>query len=273
MRETAGAESRRGAGELRTVFDEVTSEIGAKLDRALAQFRGATEDVRSTAEAVHEELDRTREDLKRGVAGLPRETQETTAEMRRVVTDQIKALNELASLVSRSHQGLDVSPAAEGPSRRAIAEARRPEPLAPPPASVARPAPAAAPPARPRAEPSDPGEQEAAVSLSSISGDIAGMLDSGRAADLWLRHRGGEAGIFTPEIYAPEDRGTFEEIRRKYRTEPGFSTTVERYVGEFERLLDKLPETDEGEATARAYLGSDTGKVFLVLAHASGHFG
>jgi hypothetical protein len=45
--------------------------------------------------------------------------------------------------------------------------------------------------------------------------------------------------------------------------------TVDRYIAEFERLLDDA--TDSRDAPeARAYLASDSGKVYTMLAHAAG---
>ena len=41
---------------------------------------------------------------------------------------------------------------------------------------------------------------------------------------------------------------------------------------EFERLLNEVSEDERGQATARNYLTSDTGKVYTMLAHAAGRF-
>jgi hypothetical protein len=63
---------------------------------------------------------------------------------------------------------------------------------------------------------------------------------------------------------------TFEEIRNRYRSDREFKTTVDRYIGEFERLLNEVSQDERGQATARSYLTSDTGKVYTMLAHAAG---
>ena len=47
---------------------------------------------------------------------------------------------------------------------------------------------------------------------------------------------------------------------------------MDRYVYEFERLLDDVSQDDRGAATTRAYLTSETGKVYTMLAHAAGRF-
>ena len=65
----------------------------------------------------------------------------------------------------------------------------------------------------------------------------------------------------------------FDDIRKKYRGEREFKQTVDRYIGEFERLLEEVSRGDRGQAVARTYLTSETGKVYTMLAHAAGHFG
>ena len=67
-------------------------------------------------------------------------------------------------------------------------------------------------------------------------------------------------------------REAFEEIRRKYRSDRDFMRTVDRYIGEFERLLDEVSRDDRGQVVARTYLTSETGKVYTMLAHAAGRF-
>jgi hypothetical protein len=48
---------------------------------------------------------------------------------------------------------------------------------------------------------------------------------------------------------------------------------VDRYIGEFERLLEEVSRDDRGQVVARTYLTSETGKVYTMLAHAAGRFG
>ena len=56
----------------------------------------------------------------------------------------------------------------------------------------------------------------------------------------------------------------------RYRGDREFKQTVDRYIGEFERLLEEVSQDERGQATARSYLTSDTGKVYTMLAHAAG---
>jgi Apolipoprotein A1/A4/E domain len=109
-------------------------------------------------------------------------------------------------------------------------------------------------------------------SLDSLSVDIARMIDHDAAADLWDRYKRGERNIFTRRLYTLQGQRAFDDIRKKYRADREFKQTVDRYISEFERLLDEVSRDDRGQVVARTYLTSETGKVYTMLAHAAGRF-
>jgi hypothetical protein len=231
--------------------------------------------------------------------------------MRRVVSEQIRALNDLSEIVSRQ-SGLDVvvrpavaaAPARQEPQRAQPA----PQPAMPQPAAPPRPR-APEPPAmeitrrgeprergwiadllrrvnddedaepapgRPaegtRAEPArNPGHT--IESLNSLSVDIARAIDDDAFMDLWNRYRRGETHVFTRRLYTLQGQQTFDEIRRKYQREPEFRAAVDRYIDHFRALYDDAVRQDPEGALAQGYLNSDTGKVYTMLAHASGKLG
>jgi hypothetical protein len=94
-------------------------------------------------------------------------------------------------------------------------------------------------------------------SLDSLAVDIARMIDHDAATELWDRHKRGERQVFTGTLYTMQGQRAFDEICRK---------------AEFERLLDEVSRDDRGQAAARTYLTSETGKVYTMLAHAAGRF-
>ena len=133
-----------------------------------------------------------------------------------------------------------------------------------------------APPARTEARgpaPQEPQRIERSIdSLDSLAVDIARMIDHEEAADLWDRYKRGERNVFTRKLYTMQGQQAFEEIRRKYRGDRDFMRTVDRYIAEFERLLEEVSHDDRGQVVARTYLTSETGKVYTMLAHAAGRF-
>jgi hypothetical protein len=325
LRATTGEDSVRTAASLRSAYEEVIGEMTEAIGGATGRFRDAATELRGMAAQIQRELEMTRAELAKGVLELPRETEEAAANMRRVVADQIKALNELSALVSRSNRAVDAAPAAVQPRRvneplsaaltaelrptqASVSLAQAPEPPAPAPAPRrVEPAPEPAPGPAPRREapapePRDDSEQGGWLSnlltrasqddaappqaargsersssnglsaLDTISGDIARMIDHDAAVELWDRYGRGERNVFSRRLYTVQGQQTFDEIRRKYRREAEFKQTVDRYVQEFERLIGEVGRNDRDRTLTRTYLTSETGKVYTMLAHASGRF-
>src|SRR5437660_3239127 len=116
------------------------------LGRATKGFKSAEEEIRGVSAEIRSELDATRDEVRRGALELPRETAEQAGTMRRVVAEQIKALNELTEIVARSGRAFDVAEPAS-----LISPSRPPDPPAPRPG-----APRAVEPARPSEAPRFP---------------------------------------------------------------------------------------------------------------------
>jgi hypothetical protein len=109
-------------------------------------------------------------------------------------------------------------------------------------------------------------------SLDALAIDIARMIDHDAATELWDRYHRGENNVFSRKLYTPQGQRAFDEIRTKYSSDRAFMQTVDRYIVEFERLLEEVSRDDRGQVIARTYLTSETGKVYTMLAHAAGRF-
>lgn len=107
-------------------------------------------------------------------------------------------------------------------------------------------------------------------SLNSLSVDIARAIDHDASIELWERYRRGERNVFTRRLYTLKGQQTFDEIRRKYQADGEFRAAVDRYCQDFEKLLNDVTKNDRDNMMAQTYLSSDTGKVYTMLAHASG---
>jgi acyl transferase domain-containing protein len=106
--------------------------------------------------------------------------------------------------------------------------------------------------------------------LNSLSVDIARAIDHDASIELWDRYRRGEKNVFTRRLYTLKGQQTFDEVRRKYQAEPEFRSAVDRYCDDFEKLLRDIGRNDRENVMTQTYLTSDTGKVYTMLAHASG---
>jgi hypothetical protein len=71
-------------------------------------------------------------------------------------------------------------------------------------------------------------------------------------------------------IYPSDGRAAFDSVQQRYRVEADFRQTVERYMLDFENLLREADTRDQSGSSAQGYVTSDSGRVYLFLAHASG---
>jgi hypothetical protein len=100
--------------------------------------------------------------------------------------------------------------------------------------------------------------------------EVARAIDARTAAGVWQRFRTGEPGVLGRHIYTPDGQSTFDEIAYRYTSESDFRISVDRYINDFERLLGEAEQSDPSGRVVQNYLTSDQGRVYLLLAHASG---
>jgi hypothetical protein len=122
----------------------------------------------------------------------------------------------------------------------------------------------------PEAAPAKRPQASVVESLNSLSGDIARAIDHDASVELWQRYRRGERNVFSRRLYTLKGQQTFDEIRRKYQADAEFRVAVDRYCEDFEKLLQDVARKDRDQTVTQTYLTSDTGKVYTMLAHASG---
>ncbi len=301
------------------IYQQSTQEADAMFKQSADKFATMVQSMKQMAAEMHHELEATRNELRRGVLEMPQEAAESTAQMRKVIVDQIEALAELNRIVARHGRGLDVvsssrssrpargragcwRPSADAASARAAAprlrDARQRIDLPPPdlgmPASRRTEAPPVCPAVPTRArrmafrsvEPhrcrrrQDSGSARPSAAagrggnpLESLSLDIGRLMDRNLAAEMWDRYQRGESKAFTKRLYTPAGQKAFDEVARKYRADRNFKQTVDRYITEFERLLDEVARDDRGPQVLRSHLTSETGLVYTLLAHAAGRLG
>ena len=71
-------------------------------------------------------------------------------------------------------------------------------------------------------------------------------------------------------IYSIDGRTTFDEVCRRYGSEPTFRGTVDKFLADFERLLRESEARDPSGRTVEGHLASPSGRTYLFLAHAAG---
>ncbi|MCC8966062.1 negative regulator of septation ring formation, partial [Bradyrhizobium sp. Pear76] len=323
VRQAAENERQQTVDAMNDLYQQSNAETDAMFKESTEKFSAMVTAMKQMASEMHSELEATRNELRRGVLEMPQEAAENTAQMRKVIVDQIEALAELNRIVAHHGRGLDVvstnrasvrheepvmAAAAGGrgdvrmrddarmrdngnsastlpPPDLGMASSRRTEAPSVSPASPNNgdgwlsdllnrsDAPPPAPQGRDAQQRPRPQQQPAANPLESLSLDIGRLMDRTLAAEMWDRYQRGENKAFSKRLYTPAGQKAFDEVARKYRADRGFKQTVDRYIAEFERLLDEVARDGRGQQELSSHLTSETGLVYTLLAHAAGRLG
>ncbi|MGO9484934.1 MAG: hypothetical protein ACLPX9_10180 [Rhodomicrobium sp.] len=127
------------------------------------------------------------------------------------------------------------------------------------------------PPYTPRANPL--AAQPEAGALDFSMGDIAACIDERRVLDAWSRLKRGETQILQRGFYSRQAQGTVDRVQRRFESDQNFRNIVERYLADFEKVLQDVSRADPRGGAVQSRLGSDDGRVYFVLAHISGRLG
>ena len=282
------AESDRALLDLRHRFNSVSGELTKEFESLSSRLASASDETRVRAAQAAETLAREQARIREESARLPASTRETAEAMRRALDDQLKALNRLSQISSRASSSRDVMPP-DGhiapPSRQVTTLSSV---LAQESAPRTQRAPTIAAPAEVRegwslgdllaraSHDDDHAEaraQAAAKPFRLDVGMIAQAVDPATASAIWNRLRAGQRNVMVRSIYAPDARAVFDQVATRVKTDAELAQTVARYLSDFERIIKEADGRDPGGRLAHTHLISDTGRVYLFLAHAAGRLG
>jgi hypothetical protein len=105
--------------------------------------------------------------------------------------------------------------------------------------------------------------------LNGVARELVRALDKGLDEELEGRFRAGEAYVYTHRLYLARTK-LEAEIAERYAAEEDIRNRTDGFVGLFERLLARVSASPQGQELVDACLGSESGKVYLMLARASG---
>ncbi len=108
--------------------------------------------------------------------------------------------------------------------------------------------------------------------LHSMAIDIDRAIEMQPPSDLLRRFLNGERGLFIKrllEIASPE---LTARIHDKYLEDLDFRNHVNEYIETFEGVLSQAMDQDKADLLLDTFLGSQTGKVYLLLGTSVGHF-
>ncbi|MFA9550309.1 MAG: hypothetical protein ACERIL_04495, partial [Hyphomicrobium sp.] len=99
---------------------------------------------------------------------------------------------------------------------------------------------------------------------------MARVLDAATAAAIWSRLRAGHRGVMARSIYGDEGHALFDKVSHRCQTDASLVQTICRYLADFERTIAESDLSDSSGRLTQSHLISDTGRVYLFLAHACG---
>ena len=286
LREEAQAHTARAVNDLKGSFETVITQIGKQLEQMRGQFDNTSRGMRETARQTVSDLDVLRQEMQTRMDTLPEQTAQATAAIRKALNDQFREIESLSPSqppaaapfppvadepplprfdargrqVQAPYEGTDFDQSAGGLAQQLSNASGRGGSWAPQDQGFAGQA----------------GYGGAARGMASTSAgqlrieELARAIDNRTAADVWYRMRAGERGVLGRHIYTYEGQATFDEVSGRYDRDGEFRNTVDRYIADFERLLAEAEQSDPAGHKLQNYLTSETGRVYLLLAHASG---
>lgn len=106
--------------------------------------------------------------------------------------------------------------------------------------------------------------------LQAMAIDLSRFLEDDPPLDLLRRYRNGERNVFARRLASVLGAEHARLIARKYQEDSEFRDTVDRYIQQFEALLEQTARSDRENVLVETYLTSQTGKVYVTLASAIG---
>ena len=299
LREEAQAHTARAVNDLKGSFETVITQIGRQLEQMRGQFDNTSRGMREAAQQTATDLESLRQEMARRMEALPEHTAQATAAIRKALSEQLREIEAITPVLNRpapgrraralppgasarpgsgqfgaaqpfpqfdargrqmaQPEGGDIGKVAGGLAQQLAGASYAPRQAAQqgaPWSPAVRASPRAAPPAQAGGQ----------LRLD----EIARAVDYRTATEIWQRFRSGERGVLGRHIYNPDGQATFDEISRRYGQENEFRVTVDRYIADFERLLGEAETRDPAGSMLQNYLTSESGRVYLLLAHASG---
>jgi hypothetical protein len=267
LRMQAEAQASRTLEDMRNKVSGVSQEVSQHLGSIANRFNETSQDLRARAARAASELQLEQERMRVEAERLPQAARDSAEAMRSALADQLRALEQLSALSGRDRR--DITPPNPGP--RELAASLTAAYAAQQPSNQLVPAEAgdrwSLGDLLARASREEDGTQHTPSINIEI---IARALDTTTASAIWSRFRAGQRGIMVRSIYTTEGRACFDEISERYGADQGFKRMVDRFLLDFESLLRGIEQKDPSGRAVHNHLISDSGRVYLFLAHASG---
>lgn len=106
--------------------------------------------------------------------------------------------------------------------------------------------------------------------LDALPIDLDRALETEQPLELWRRFAAGDRNAFAKRLVGVLTRDERERIAQRYASDPAFKDLSDRYLRQFDALIEEGVQSDRDRIMTETYLASQVGKVYLILAHALG---
>lgn len=297
----------RQVQDLQSEFAKVNNAVDVELGNFRHKFSDAPESLRQRASDQAREIAAEQQRLRNGLSRLGAASEHDLKTFQKDLARQLQSLKQLNNLANqrsaRSLQsgGSQAPSNASGnqsgfsapPQQRSLRAAydqsssARPSsnngngqgPIAQ--AQYSKPAPAAFPSdsmkwsdllARAEQEdrepPKDPGRISDDFKLNLQA--MANAIDPSTAQSVWARLRNGYGNAMSRSFYDRDGQALFDDFANRLERDSGLQLTVDKFLNDFERIRRDTEAADPMGTEPNSPLLSDTGRVYLFLAHARG---
>ena len=102
--------------------------------------------------------------------------------------------------------------------------------------------------------------------LQQFSVELAHLFSPKNEEELWKRYYAGDKAVFMRHLRDEIKITKAEKIRKLYRENMAFQTTVNHYMQAFEQMTYEAKENSADTPLLGVLVGSDVGRLYMVLA-------
>ncbi len=118
-----------------------------------------------------------------------------------------------------------------------------------------------------------PRTQQLVDKLNAASRALVEAVEGKLPPELEQRYAAGEEHVYAQRLYQMRNNRLQKDVPRRYRNEKQVTNRVNTFLRLFENLLDTVADAPRGNEMIDACLASESGKVYIALAQATGRVG
>ena len=103
--------------------------------------------------------------------------------------------------------------------------------------------------------------------LQDLSVDMAHLFAPKSEEMLWERYYNGDKTVFMRHIKSELSSAQYQKMKDLYQADPAFKKSVDLYMEAFENMTQTMNKADESQLLMSIVIGSDAGRLYMVLAN------